>query len=91
MPMFQTSSEFTRILSIVANDAFASYFGSGEDAKMSLKEVVVDLAKSLSEYKVALDGAGFSEEQAFVLCRDLQETYFQFLFMGIHHHNSHEE
>ena len=72
------------------DDAFANYFGSGEDAEMTLTEVAVSFAKTLAGYRTALLERGISEEESFMLCRDLQETYFQFLFMGIHQHNNHE-
>jgi len=73
------------------DNPFSSYIGP-EDADMSLGNVVLDFSKILAGYMLSLRESGFSDEQAFVLCRDLQETYFQFLFIGIHHQgHSHEE
>ena len=71
------------------DNPFASFLGP-EDANMSLGDVVLDFSKILAGYMVSLKESAFTEEQAFVLCRDLQETYFQFLFMGIANNNHSE-
>ena len=71
------------------DNPFASFLGP-EDANMSLGDVVLDFSKILAGYMVSLKESAFTEEQAFILCRDLQETYFQFLFIGIHQGHDHE-